>query len=600
MTNLRLAPDLTLPLEAITETIAILGIRGSGKTNTAAVYAEELLRAGQQVVILDPTDAWWGLKSSADGEQKGYPVVVLGGKHQDLPLASGDGKLVADFVVEQGASVICCLRGFESKTQELAFTTAFLRRLYHLKGQQDAPTPLALIIDEASRLVPQRVMGEEAACVGAVQQIVRQGRSSGFGVVLIDQRAATVNKDVLSMLEMLIVHRTTGPQDRKALREWVQQHDTEGREATFLNSLASLKLGEAWVWSPGWLDLFRKVQMRGRATFDSSRTPKAGERVVTPKAIATVDLDALRAKLAVTLEKAKADDPKELRKTIAERDARIRQLEKAPAASDPRAIERAVLAERKAGDAARAPILKALGRATNILLSMSAALAEEGERARAVHEGGQSSGAEIGVPAARPEIGVRRDEAATGVQPVARRPIATPSPRAVRAVPVDGVSTGMQKILNALAELRALGIPQPRRAQLALFASMSLNGGSGAQNVANLVCMGLAEIPESGVVALTDAGEAAADAVNTPTSLDELHARVMAKLSTGQQKILAHLLEVYPDVITRHALSEAVGMSLNGGSGAQNVADLVTVGAARIPAKGKVAASDLLFPEGLT
>jgi hypothetical protein len=41
-------------------------------------------------------------------------------------------------------------------------------------------------------------------------------------------------------------------------------------------------------------------------------------------------------------------------------------------------------------------------------------------------------------------------------------------------------------------------------------------------------------------------------------------------------------------------------MSLNGGSGAQYVADLVTLGAVRIPNKGKVVASELLFPEGLS
>lgn len=51
---------LELPIDAVTETFAILGIRGSGKTNTAGVIAEELLANGQQVVVVDPTDSWWG------------------------------------------------------------------------------------------------------------------------------------------------------------------------------------------------------------------------------------------------------------------------------------------------------------------------------------------------------------------------------------------------------------------------------------------------------------------------------------------------------------------------------------------------------------
>src|SRR5690606_28120690 len=80
------AGDFSLPLQVVTEAVGILGRRGSGKTNTAGVIAEGLLEAGQQVIIFDPLDVWWGLKSSASGKAAGYPVVILGGRHADLPL----------------------------------------------------------------------------------------------------------------------------------------------------------------------------------------------------------------------------------------------------------------------------------------------------------------------------------------------------------------------------------------------------------------------------------------------------------------------------------------------------------------------------------
>jgi DNA helicase HerA-like ATPase len=57
---------IQLPPEAITETFVILGKRGSGKTTTARVLAEELLHINLPVVIVDPTGVWWGLRSSAD------------------------------------------------------------------------------------------------------------------------------------------------------------------------------------------------------------------------------------------------------------------------------------------------------------------------------------------------------------------------------------------------------------------------------------------------------------------------------------------------------------------------------------------------------
>ena len=71
MAKLHISAALSLPLEAITETIAILGIRGSGKTNTCVVLTEELLDAGQQVVVIDPTDVWHGIRSSKDGKKAG-------------------------------------------------------------------------------------------------------------------------------------------------------------------------------------------------------------------------------------------------------------------------------------------------------------------------------------------------------------------------------------------------------------------------------------------------------------------------------------------------------------------------------------------------
>ena len=46
MRTLNLGPDLSLPLtEVIGQCVAILGIRGSGKSNTAGVIFEELLAA---------------------------------------------------------------------------------------------------------------------------------------------------------------------------------------------------------------------------------------------------------------------------------------------------------------------------------------------------------------------------------------------------------------------------------------------------------------------------------------------------------------------------------------------------------------------------
>ncbi|MGH7469750.1 MAG: helicase HerA domain-containing protein [Longimicrobiales bacterium] len=324
-------PDGTrvcFPLELASLTMAVLGIRGSGKTVTVSVLVEELIKVGIPVVVIDPTNSWFGLKSSADGKRPGYPVVILGGPQGDLPLHEDAGHTIAKFVVTHPGSYILSLRHLRKGAQK-RLVTAFLEELYYLKGEPQHQTPLFVAIDEASQFVPQKVGLDQAQMVGAVQDIIRLGRNSGFGIALIDQRPASVNKDALTQLELLVCHRITAPQDRAALLDWVKQNDSGDHKDEFLRQLAKLPNGHAWFWAPTMDDLFTLVHVRMRETFDSSKTPKIGERPLQPTAVAAVDLDALKTALQVTLEEAAASDPKALKTRIAELEREVEALQTA-------------------------------------------------------------------------------------------------------------------------------------------------------------------------------------------------------------------------------------------------------------------------------
>ncbi len=93
-----------------------------------------------------------------------------------------------------------------------------------------------------------------------------------------------------------------------------------------MDSLASLQIGEAWFWSPG-RDIFERIKIRKKHTFDSSATPKAGERRIDPKVVAPVDLNKLKAALSSVIENAKSNDPMILKTKIRELEAKIKQLE---------------------------------------------------------------------------------------------------------------------------------------------------------------------------------------------------------------------------------------------------------------------------------
>lgn len=327
MSKLHISEDLKLPLEAVTQTFAILAKRGVGKTYTGCVLVEEMLSASQQVVVADPIGVWWGLRSSADGKDAGFPIIVFGGEHADVPLDENAGEVIAGAIVEHGFSAILDL-SLLRKAAQVRFMTSFAETLYRLNRK-----PLHFAVDEADAFAPQRPLSGEQRLLGAFEDIVRRGRARGLGVTLITQRAAVLNKNVLTQIEVLVVLRTISPQDREAIESWTEIHGTPKQLEQLSESMASLPIGNAWFWSPGWLDIFKRVQVRKRITFDSSSTPKVGEKIIAPKQIAAVDLDQLGEQIKQTAAKAKENDPAELKRQLAAARKEISVLQKAAPAT---------------------------------------------------------------------------------------------------------------------------------------------------------------------------------------------------------------------------------------------------------------------------
>lgn len=316
MSKFHVGSGLNLPPTSVTETFGALGKRGSGKTNFMRVMAEEMLGNEQQVIVVDPTGASWGLRYGADGKSPGQSIYILGGEHADLALASTGGVVVADLAVEERLSMVLDL-SFFSKGEMRRFVTDFGEALYQKKAPEAKKTPLHLFFDEADIFVPQRIEHGAERCFGAVDTLMRRGRIRGCGVTVASQRPAVINKDVLSQIEVLVAFRMTAPQDRDAIEHWVESHADREQAEQLLEDLTSLPIGTAWVWSPGFLDIFKKVPIRLAETFDSSRTPVAGKRLITPKNPAHIDKKALEAKMAATVEEAQQNDPRELKKKVA-------------------------------------------------------------------------------------------------------------------------------------------------------------------------------------------------------------------------------------------------------------------------------------------
>src|SRR5690242_16644424 len=138
--RLKIADDLSLPVDVVTQTIAVLAKRRAGKSYTMRRLVEQLARAGQQVVLVDPKGDQWGIRSAADGKGPGLPLVILGGERGDVPLEVGAGEVVAKLVVEERVSAVLDLSLLRKK-EVATFMTDFLENLYRLKAREIFRTP---------------------------------------------------------------------------------------------------------------------------------------------------------------------------------------------------------------------------------------------------------------------------------------------------------------------------------------------------------------------------------------------------------------------------------------------------------------------------
>lgn len=539
----------TLPLEAVTQTFAILGKRGVGKTHCAGVLVEEMLSCGSQVIVIDPLDVWWGLRSAADGKAAGLPIVIVGGEHGDIPLTGSSGEVLADFLVENNVSAVISTRHM-SKNDQRNFVAIFCERLYRRKGEVKNRTPLHICIDEADEFAPQRLYHGAERMFGAVDTLVRRGRSSGIGVTLISQRSAAIHKDCLTQAEVLISFRTISPQDRSAVESWIEAHDAHDQREEFMESLASLEIGTAWFWSPGWLDCFDKVCVRKRHTFDSSATPKMGKIAVAPKQLADVDIAGLTAKMSATIEQKKAEDPRELKKRIAELEKQLKHPPKAtPISHDSSpAVLRELLMISKRLDLMQQKVHKAMADSQNIMnSSLSALTGDIREIIESLSKKTKFPSQLVSVPMPRP--------------PLIGKTETHPPLKAARAVLCGSLSRCETAILTGLVQY---GEKCTKR-RIALITEYSVNSGGFNNAMSKLSSSGYIarngdsiSITQSGIDALGELPEP------LPTG-GALIGHWINKLSTCEGAILKVLCDSHPNPKTKSEIADLTNYSSNSG-----------------------------------
>lgn len=592
MKTLHLSKDLSVPADIATEAVAFIGARGSGKTHAAGKLFEELHDAGVQVVWLDPVGVAYGLRLARDGKAAGLPVPVFGGLHGDVPLEPGGGALVADVIVDKNISAVLDVSQFDTDADKARFVAGFSERLFARKKR--APSVIAMIIDEGQEFLPQNPQPGEQQMLHRLVRQIKIGRNFGMGVCILSPRPQEINKKALNGCQTVFAFRLTGAHERKAMREWIAAHDID---QGVIEKLPSLDTGTCHVWSPAFLKVNKEIRIAQKRTFDASATPKVGEHRAA-RELASIDIAQLKEAMAATVQKARAEDPKELQQ-------RVRDLERRLAAKLPKeagvkihSVEVPVI---KPAELKRAEAL-----VTRLDIITARVLDLRGETLTELRGVVTALSRGVQMPLEYVKAKGKPAQLVTYIPPVDARTkrfaVAFTSPEARRlaleAPGDDSLSQPQQRILAALVFLQSIGVETADKFQVALFVGVSPNSGSYANNLGALRTAGLVAYPTPGSVGITPNGLAAAPSVTIPTNDAELHRAVLDKLSRPQQEILEDVLAAYPNPVTKVWIAEQVGVSATSGSFANNLGHLRRLGAIAYPKPGFVQASDIMFIDG--
>lgn len=575
---------MKLPKEIFEQHIAVLGKTGSGKTSTAKLFIEQAVGDGARVCVLDPIKSdWWGLTSSADGKKPGLPFHILGGPHGHVPLHESAGKAIGE-VVANGALPLSIIDMADFKMGGLqTFFCNFAESL--IKKNRGH---VYLVLEEAHEFAPKEMAGVKGENMGVywAKKLATAGRSKGLRIVLLTQRTQALHNALLGSCETMIVHRMTAPADQKPAIDWLKANASKEVASEVAGSLSSLKTGDGWLCS-GEAQLFERIKFPRIHTFDNTSGQAHARAVKT----SPVDADKLRSIIGAAVEEAKANDPAELKKQIA--DLKRQLTSKAPVV-DEKATERAVataVAERDRhwkGELSKAE--RAHGSLANRLTQINQLSTLNGDATIAV-----SAPPEKSLPVT-PTV-FKRPPEKPWVQKV------TKSGEDAAAVGDFKINKTQQRILDALAWYESIGEFSPSNTKIGAVALIDPTGGYFSNTVGPLSSAGLVD-RGSGTLSLTDTGRAAAKPIEAAESLEKYHktlkTRVLKMKSAANKTgdVLDAIIAAGGQSITNEEIGAAISVDHTGGYFSNLIGPLVTAGMITRKA-GVVTPTDVLFPEGL-
>lgn len=539
--KINLSGNFSIPaIEYAIEANAILGIRNSGKTFTAMKVAEDLMDASIPIAVFDPIGMWKNLKIGI-GKFKGYPIVVAGGDETcDIQLTVSNAKEIMRAAMKENISIV-----FDF------YSTALAHKATWIKITQEVIEVLLyenknhglrhIILEEAAEMIPQRLQPQHSRVYAAIESLARMGRNAGLGMTIINQRAEEVNKAILEICVMSLLHKQVGKNSLISIEKWLDIRQISN-VSKMMKSIPQLSQGECWVVGMGETPVLVKIGAR------KTHHPSPNKVVPVKTSLLPVDVSKFVDKMNALLK------PKEAPKTApvpakgiasksAEPDKLTGQLRQ----------EVADLKDQLKVSRARANYLYNQLKAIMALARpMKANLNSLLTRISHI----ESADLENKEPDKSPESVPQRVPEHRLPEQISRRP--------ERTVTADKASSGAHRMLQAAAMFYPNAITKKR---MCAIAGMKPTSGSTATYISSLKSQGLLQADGSTFLITAKGLETAGPTQPIPTGeeLIEFWKNQIGE-TNGAGRMLIYLGRIYPLGVTKDDLAMHVNMSNTSGS----------------------------------
>lgn len=145
-------------------------------------------------------------------------------------------------LLQNGKAVVLDMRGTPPEHQDL-IVSRVCSQLFELRKRGEVPAGM-IVLEEAHNFIPERGFGK-AVSTQVLRTIASEGRKFGLGLLVISQRPARIDKNVISQCNTQIILKVTNPNDINAIKRGV-----EGLTSDTVEEIKRLPPGTGMIISP--------------------------------------------------------------------------------------------------------------------------------------------------------------------------------------------------------------------------------------------------------------------------------------------------------------------------------------------------------------